>query len=347
VTCDDPLDPAAVTLPQVFYQLFGQQARLLANTAALNDSRLDSHPTHRTVIAMTARPAHTSVALFILVTLAMTPARASLFKLAASGTVSFNSSSDSTLPVGTPWALQLIYDTAAPDLDAEFGGSPDPTFGNFNNTASPPALRAFHYQAGEYEVTIDDPASFGTFSGIHTTFTTVNALDVNINAPSLFPPLAGGAVSFHADFNAFSMAPIFANDGLPTNTALSAASFDQSSVTLLPPAGAITGSTITSLTLTPAFATDFDDDGGVDGDDLVRWQSGFGTGLGLSQGDADGDGRVDGGDFLAWQRELGSGGATGAAAVPEPGAIVLAMLLLAGKAFAAGRKRAIDRALSL
>jgi hypothetical protein len=315
--------------------------------AAVDASRLDPYPNHRTVIAMTAHPAHASLAVSLLLTLAMTPARASLFKLAASGTISFNSSSDITLAVGTPWTLQLIYDTAAPDLDAEFGGSADPTFGNFNNTASPPALRAFHYQAGDYEVRIDDPASFGTFSGIHTTFTTVNALDVNISAPSFFPPLAGGPVSFHADFNAFSTAPIFANDGLPTNTALSAASFDQSSVTLLPPAGAITGSTITSLTLTPAFATDFDDDGGVDSDDLVRWQSGFGTGLGLSQGDTDGDGRVDGGDFLRWQRELGSGGAAGAAAVPEPGAMVLFVVMLTGKGIAARSQRTIRRAPSL
>src|SRR4029078_6743471 len=142
-------------------------------------------------------------------------------------------------------------------------------FGRFTNTAAPPALISFHYQAGGYEVTIDDPADFGMLSRIDIPFTSVNAIDINLHAPSLFPPLAGGPVSFHADFNAFSMAPIFANDGLPTNTALSAASFDHSSVTLLPPAGSIAGSTIASLTLTPAFATDSDDDGGVDSDDLV------------------------------------------------------------------------------
>src|SRR5262245_22705967 len=39
------------------------------------------------------------------------PARASLFSLAASGTISENSSGDSTIPIGTPWSLELTYDT--------------------------------------------------------------------------------------------------------------------------------------------------------------------------------------------------------------------------------------------
>jgi hypothetical protein len=78
----------------------------------------------------------------------------------------------------------------------------------------------------------------------------VNAIDINIHAPAFFPPLAGGPVSFHADFNAFTTAPIFSNDGLPTNTALSLASFDQSTVTLLPPTGVVSSSALTSLTLT-------------------------------------------------------------------------------------------------
>ena len=78
----------------------------------------------------------------------------------------------------------------------------------------------------------------------------MNAIDININAPAFFPPLAGGPVSFHADFNAFSTAPIFASDALPTNTALGPESFDQSTVTLLPPAGVVSSSSLTSLTLT-------------------------------------------------------------------------------------------------
>jgi hypothetical protein len=60
--------------------------------------------------------------------------------------------------------FEVIYDTASPD------GSADPTFGDFTNTASPSALNFFHYRAGSYEVTIDDPADFGVNSHIHTTF---------------------------------------------------------------------------------------------------------------------------------------------------------------------------------
>jgi hypothetical protein len=86
---------------------------------------------------------------------------------------------------------------------------------------------------------------------VDITFTSVNAIDINIHAPSFFPPLAGGAVSFHADFNAFSTAPIFASDGLPTNDGLGPESFDQSTVTLLPSAGVVSSSSLTSLTLTP------------------------------------------------------------------------------------------------
>ena len=59
-------------------------------------------------------------------------------------------------------------------------------------------------------------------------------------------------MSFHADFNAFSMAPIFASDGLPTTTDLGPESFDQSTVTLLPAAGVVSSSSLTSLTLAPA-----------------------------------------------------------------------------------------------
>ena len=184
--------------------------------------------------------------LLIFLTLAAMPARAAgLFSLAASGTISSNTSGDSTIPTGTPWTFEIIYDTASPD------GSADPTFGDFTNTSSPPALTFFHYQAGSYEVTINDPADFGISSQIHITFTSIHAIDININAATLFPDLGGGDVSFHADFNDFSSRPIFVSDGLPTNTALSAESFDENTVTLLPPSGAVSGSALTSLTVTP------------------------------------------------------------------------------------------------
>ena len=192
-----------------------------------------------------------SVALsFALLTLAANPARAGLFSLEASGTISSNSSTDTTIPVGTLFGFELIYDTAAPDLDFEQTGSPDPTFGLFKNSGATAALTFFHYQAGSYEVTIDNPSDFGANSAIVVTFTAIHALDININASAFFPPLAGGPVSFHADFNDFSSDPIFVSDALPTNTALSLANFDDGTVTLLPPAGVVTSSTLTSLTLT-------------------------------------------------------------------------------------------------
>jgi hypothetical protein len=205
----------------------------------------------RTVMAMTTRSPNTDLLLFTLLALAAMPARASFFSLAASGTISSNSSGDPTIPIGTPWTFELTYDTAAPDLDFELTSSPDPTFGRFTNSAAPPALTFFHYQAGGYEATIDDPADFGTGSEILITFTNVNAIDINVNAPAFFPPLTGGLVSFHADFNAFSSAPIFSSDALPTNTTLGPESFDQSTVTLLPPTGVVSGSSLTSLTLMP------------------------------------------------------------------------------------------------
>ena len=188
---------------------------------------------------------------FALLALAATPARASLFTLAASGTIAFNISDDSSLAVGTPWTFDLTYDTAAPDLDFEVTGSADPTFGRFTNTGATPALISFHYRAGSYEVALDGPADFAAASAIDITFTSANAIDINIFAPGRFPPLGGGAVSFHADFNAFSTSPIFTSDGLPTNTALGPDSFDQNSVNLLPPRGVIGGGELTSFTIAP------------------------------------------------------------------------------------------------
>lgn len=175
---------------------------------------------------------------------------AGLYTLAATGTITSNTSLDATIPVGTPWAFELTYDTAAPDLDFEFLGAPDPTYGRFTSNSTPRAITYFHYRAGSYEATIDDPADFGPFSDILITFTSINAIDVNIRAPDSFPQLAGGPVSFHADFNAFSTAPVISSDGLPTSASLGPASFNESTITLLPPAGAISGSVVTSLSVT-------------------------------------------------------------------------------------------------
>ncbi len=125
----------------------------------------------------------TFVQLVFLLVVVAAPARAAQYLLAASGTTSSNTSGDATIPIGTPWSFELTYDTTAPDLDFELVGSADPTYGRFTNTSAPPALRSFHYQAGGYEVMLDDPADFGTGSEMLVTFTTVHALDINIFAP--------------------------------------------------------------------------------------------------------------------------------------------------------------------
>ena len=187
---------------------------------------------------------------FVVSALVAMSAQADLFSLSASGTISSNSSSDGTILVGTPFTFDLIYDADAPDLDFELTGSPDPTFGRFTNTGNPPAMVGFHYRAGDYEVTIRTPDDFDPpFSAVLITFISgVHAIDINIQAPDLFPPLAGGDVLFHADFNTASA--ILENDGLPTNPDLDLEGFDENTVSLLPPAGAVSGSAGTSLTLT-------------------------------------------------------------------------------------------------
>lgn len=69
-------------------------------------------------------------------------------------------------------------------------------------------------------------------------------------------------------------------------------------------------------------AADFDEDGDVDGEDLAKWEIGYGTASGAvhMDGDADHDHDVDGVDFLIWQQQFGSGTTPLAAstAVPEP-----------------------------
>ncbi len=81
---------------------------------------------------------------------------------------------------------------------------------------------------------------------------------------------------------------------------------------------------------------DFNEDGFIDGNDLMVWQTGYGTLSGATHldGDADEDGDVDGADFLVWQR-----GYTGSAslasqtvAVPEGSGMTLCLggLLVTG-----------------
>jgi len=84
--------------------------------------------------------------------------------------------------------------------------------------------------------------------------------------------------------------------------------------------------TTTFLSVVSSFAADFDNDGDVDGADLLQWQSDFG-GLGS---DANGSGISDGADFLIWQRQFSGGVLAGAstAAVPEPTSLMLMLAAL-------------------
>lgn len=61
--------------------------------------------------------------------------------------------------------------------------------------------------------------------------------------------------------------------------------------------------------LAALLGADFNEDGDIDGEDFLAWQTGYGRfpggGAAHADGDADGDGDVDGDDFLAWHRGFG------------------------------------------
>jgi len=87
---------------------------------------------------------------------------------------------------------------------------------------------------------------------------------------------------------------------------------------------------------------DFNNDGVVNGEDYLIWQSGFGLTdqTGKSNGNANTDTVVDGLDFTEWAAKFGGPPALAAAAgVPEPGALTLAALALAGARGACRRQR--------
>ena len=254
-----------------------------------------------------------ALALPTVLALATLPARADLYTLAASGTITTNTIGDPAIAVGTPWSFELTYDTAAPDLDFEVAGSPDPTFGKFANTSAIPAMTFFHYRAGSYEVALHNPGEFGSFSNIDITFTSINAIDINIFAPTFFPPLAGGQVNFHADFNRFVSPPVFSSDGLPTNTDIGPASFDPNTISLLPQAGEVSSSNVTSLSLSAGLAGDFNSDGTVDAADYVSWRKTLST---------------DVAQYYAWRANFAATLPTGAGSelnfsvVPEPATLL-------------------------
>jgi T5SS/PEP-CTERM-associated repeat protein len=91
---------------------------------------------------------------------------------------------------------------------------------------------------------------------------------------------------------------------------------------------------------------DFDGDGDVDSDDLVKWQAGFGSsGNGnYRSGDRNRDGNTDGRDFLDWQRGRDDVASAPAAAgsigaVPEPATLMLAGVAAIGLAVSARRSK--------
>ena len=187
--------------------------------------------------------------------LVMAPIQAELISVSASGTISKSNSADKTIPVGTPWTFEIIYDTAAPDLDFELTGTPLATFGRFTNTGAIPAVTFLHYHAANYEVTIDDPKDFGAFSEIHITLGRVNVMEINLNAPGLFPPLAGGPVSFHAEFDDglqsdFGDIPpsIIMSDSLLADTSIGLQSFQSAGVMLLPSSGGVVVGGLSDMT---------------------------------------------------------------------------------------------------
>jgi hypothetical protein len=86
---------------------------------------------------------------------------------------------------------------------------------------------------------------------------------------------------------------------------------------------------------------DFDEDGDVDGADLVKWKAGYGADGDANHmaGDADGDKDVDGNDFLNWQRGVGNGvrAKPAVGAVPEPATLMLGCVAAIGMAASARR----------
>ena len=185
--------------------------------------------------------------------------QAELFSLTASGTIAKNNSADTTLPVGTPWTFEIIYDTTAPDLDFELTGRPVANLGRFTNTGAIPAVTFFHYQAANYEVTIDDPKDFDAFSGIDITLGKASEIDISLSSLGRFPTLAGENVSFHATFLDGSQSDFIdippstiTIDALPTETSFSLDGFEEADASLLPAGGGIIVGELTTLRLAPA-----------------------------------------------------------------------------------------------
>lgn len=82
-----------------------------------------------------------------------------------------------------------------------------------------------------------------------------------------------------------------------------------------------------SVSLDVVASADFNNDGSVDGDDLLIWKNNFGRLDAVrTNGDADGNRIVDGNDFLRWQRQVQATiqGNASHTHVPEPSALTIA-----------------------
>lgn len=77
---------------------------------------------------------------------------------------------------------------------------------------------------------------------------------------------------------------------------------------------------------------DFDGDGDIDGPDFLAWQTNLPQSRGgsLDQGDADGDNDIDGADFVVWQTNFPYTPEPSTSPAPEPQAILLGLLAVAG-----------------
>ncbi|RIK88941.1 MAG: hypothetical protein DCC67_00200 [Planctomycetota bacterium] len=157
----------------------------------------------------------------------------------------------------------------------------------------------------------------GTDQGVRVDFTLTGPDTYTVTATPLDNPGAAFTTSGALDnADAGSIDWIeFLHFGRPSNDAI-ATDFYIKSLEITGP-GADTG--------------DFDDDGDVDGADLLAWQRGFGrmSGATLGDGDANADGDVDAGDLAVWKAQFGGAGAS-IDAVPEPGGLALGCAAAAG-----------------
>jgi hypothetical protein len=84
--------------------------------------------------------------------------------------------------------------------------------------------------------------------------------------------------------------------------------------------------------VTPVESGDFNGDGFIDAADYTIWRDNENlTGVGLAGGDGNNDGTVDALDYAIWSQQYAPAVNEGAAAIPEPGSLVIAIAcLLAG-----------------